>query len=341
MPDLASDRTVMFSDSAVWLNSLSTCVAVLDPMLSFVYANPAFVDATQRASWRGCPLSILGAAEPSILALIERVRENDESVVSRDEAWVEGRRADIAVSGIADGSFLLEVHTRATSNDSAPRLSASLRGLAHEMKNPLAGLRGAAQLLKRRIDDPDQRQLADLVISEADRLSALADRLLHPHGQAPLRSVNLHKIAERARALIGAEADAQLRLERDYDPSLPNVRADADAILQVLLNLLRNAMQASAKAITVRTRVERAAMISGESGRLALRIDVIDDGSGVPDELRESLFMPLVSGRVDGTGLGLALAQEIATAHGGQLTFQSRPGNTTFSLILPSERDGG
>jgi two-component system nitrogen regulation sensor histidine kinase GlnL len=333
-------------DADDWLAQATTGIAVVDRRFCFVYANPAFVELTHASGWRGAPLKILGEAEPAFAAVIERAHEVNVPVVSRSADVMLGgtmQRADISASMLSGERVLLELHVLGArlEDGAAPRVSESLRGLAHEMKNPLAGLRGAAQLLKRRIDDPDEQLLADLVISEADRLGALADRLLHPRGNPVLRAVNLHEIAERARALIAAEAGAEIKLDRDYDPSLPDIRGDADGLLQIVLNLMRNALQAEAKTITVRTRAEHGAIVGGRTLKRAQRLDVTDDGRGVPDELRESLFMPLVSGRADGSGLGLALAQEIAHEHGGQIAFRSRSGHTTFSLTLPAEPHDG
>jgi two-component system nitrogen regulation sensor histidine kinase GlnL len=334
------------NDAVDRLSQLSTAVAVVDRRFCFVYANPAFVELACATGWRGAPLKIVGEAEPAIARVIERAREVNVPVVSRSADVMLGGalcRVDLAASVLSSDDVLIEIHplgTRADDN-SAPRVSQSLRGLAHEIKNPLAGLRGAAQLLKRGTGDPDQQLLADLVISEADRLGALADRLLHPRGEAAMRAVNPHEVTERARALIVAEAGAEIALERDYDPSLPDIRGEPDNLLQVLLNLMRNAVQASAKTIAVRTRAELGAVVGGQTLKRALRIDVIDDGHGVPDDLRESLFMPLVSGRADGTGLGLAMAQEIAHEHGGQIAFLSRPGHTIFSLTLPMDPHDG
>jgi two-component system nitrogen regulation sensor histidine kinase GlnL len=323
------------------LHQLTTAVAVIDPRFCFVYANPAFVEMARASGWRGAPLKIIGEAEPIVAAMIERAREINVPIVSRSaDVMFSGTlcRVDMTASVLDSDDVLVEIHPLGTrlEDGAAPRVSESLRGLAHEMKNPLAGLRGAAQLLKRGTGDPDQQLLAELVISEADRLSALADRLLHPRGKASMRALNPHEVTERARALIIAEAGADIALDRDYDPSLPDIYGDADSLLQVLLNLMRNAMQADAKTITVRTRAEHGAVVGGYVLKRALRIDVIDDGRGVPDELRQSLFMPLVSGHTDGTGLGLALAQEVAHEHGGQLTFRSQPGRTVFSLTLPA-----
>lgn len=345
MPGDAYTNPRDLTDAADWLAQSATGLAVIDRRFCFVFANPAFVELTHASGWRGAPLKIVGEAEPALAAVIERAREVNVPVVSRSADVMFGgamQRVDIAASVLSDDRVLLELHVLGAKfeDGAAPRVSKSLRGLAHEMKNPLAGVRGAAQLLKRRIDDPDQQLLADLVISEADRLSALADRLLHPRGKA-MSNVNLHEIAERARALIAAEAGAEVKLDRDYDPSLPDLHGDADSLLQIVLNLMRNALQAGATTITVRTRAEHGAVVAGRTLKRAQRLDVIDDGHGVPEELRESLFMPLVSGRADGTGLGLALAQEIAHEHGGQIAFRSRAGHTTFSLTLPAETHHG
>ena len=323
------------------LDQLTAGIAVLDGDACFVHANPAFVELTGVARLRGQPLAVLGEPTDALAALIERVR-TEEGTLSLRGLGLDARdpplRVDVAVSPWVDGGCLLELRPAIVDQTHPPpRLSESLRGLAHEVKNPLAGLRGAAQLLKRRVAEPDLQRLADLIIAEADRLGTLTDRLLHPGGKPHLTAVNLHEVSERARALIAAEAAPTLKLARDYDPSLPTVRGDADRLLQLLLNLMRNAVQADAKSILVRTRAEHAAMIDGLPVRLALRVDVIDDGAGVPDAVRDTLFLPLVSGRSGGTGLGLALAQEIAHEHAGRINHSSRPGHTTFSLLLPLE----
>jgi two-component system nitrogen regulation sensor histidine kinase GlnL len=327
-------------------DKLVTGVAWLDENLRFIHVNPAFIDITGLARWRDCPLEALGTAAPALADLIARARATHSTLAVRGFELATRDpplRTDISVSA-DDDSVLIEIHAHGQHDSSAraaPRISQSLRGLAHEVKNPLAGLRGAAQLLLRRAVEPDQQRLADLIIVEADRLAALTDRLLRPGGEARLGAVNLHELSERALALISAEAAPELELDRDYDPSLPMLRGDADRLLQLLLNLLRNAMQAQASRIGVRTRAERGAVLNERPLRLAMRLDVIDNGAGVPDALRESLFLPLVSGRDEGTGLGLALAQEIAQEHGGQLDFTSRPGRTVFSLILPLEKAYG
>ncbi len=246
--------------------------------------------------------------------------------------------ADLLLQPLDDGRVMVEVHPLATDlHAGTTPLSATLRGFAHEVKNPLAGLRGAAQLLQRRVRDDDLRGLAAMVIAEADRLAALADGLLRHGGSARIAPVNVHELLERLEQLLLAEPDP-LQLRHDYDPSLPDTRGDGDRLLQVLLNLARNAREAGASSLVLRTRVEHGARLGERTVRAALRVDVVDDGRGVADALRDALFQPLVSGRPDGSGLGLALSREIALEHGGDLRYVSRPGETVFSLYLPMER---
>jgi two-component system nitrogen regulation sensor histidine kinase GlnL len=230
--------------------------------------------------------------------------------------------------------LLLEVLPAIGETATGTRLSESLRGFAHEVRGPLAGMRGAAQLLQRRLDAPDLHELADLIVGEVDRLATLSERLLHAGAKPRLARVNIHEIVERVAALASAGADS-LQVRRDYDPSLPMVSVDADRVQQALLNLARNALEAGARQLILRTRAEHSARIGEHAVRLAARIDVADDGHGIPAELADTLYEPLVSGRADGSGLGLAIAREIAREHGGDLTHVSRPGATVFSLLLP------
>lgn len=322
---------------------LVTAVAMLDSRLHFVRANAAFCELFDVGSpkLRDIALSDFGKAGLVLDPIARRAQVQQTAVASRGERimTVSGHlfSADITASAVTDG-VLLEIHRIAPEGAVAPpvRLSESLRGLAHEVKNPLAGIRGAAQLLKRRVAEPELAHLADMIMAEADRLANLADRLLHGGRKPHLSHVNLHEVIERARAVIASEAAPSVQLDRDYDPSLPRLRGDADRLLQLLLNLMRNALQAGAARVGVRTRAAHNVLIGDKPARLAARLDVIDDGRGVPESLGESLFLPLVSGRADGSGLGLALVQEIAREHGGIVVHDgSRPGQTVFSLLLP------
>lgn len=327
-----------------WAAQMATGMALVDADLRVRWINPALAEglALGAHSITGQLLGLL-LPDPDALAQAERALAEQRHVHWRSvELASPGGplfAADIHAQPL-DGGLLLEVHVLAEPMASGSPVSATLRGFAHELKNPLAGLRGAAQLLQRRVDNDDLRALARLIIDEADRLGALANRLLRNDGAARLDPVNVHQLLERLGELLLAEPSPP-RLRHDYDPSVPDLAGDADRLQQVLLNLARNAIEAGAHVLTLRTRVEHGVRLGERVLRTALRVDVIDDGEGIPDHLRGTLFEPLVSGRADGTGLGLALSREIAHEHGGELRCASRPGETVFSLYLPLEKPHG
>ncbi len=222
--------------------------------------------------------------------------------------------------------------------DSAKANRELVRNLAHEIKNPLGGIRGAAQLLQSELDSADLREYTEVIIKEADRLQDLVDRLLAPHRRARvLAEVNIHEVCEHVRSLLLAEYPRGLRVARDYDISIPPLTGDREQLVQVLLNLVRNAAQAlqGRGRIELRTRVARQVVIAKQLWKLALDLHVIDDGPGIPEGLRERIFFPLVSGRDGGTGLGLTLAQTFVQQHGGLIECDSRPGRTDFRILLP------
>lgn len=218
-----------------------------------------------------------------------------------------------------------------------------LRNLAHEVKNPLGGIRGAAQLLALDAASGEVTDYTTVIIHEVDRLQALVDRLLAPHQGAPAwAQLNIHEVCERVRTLVLAEFARGLRIERDYDASLPSLLGDRERLIQALLNVVRNAAQALAERIArgdarivLRTRIARQVTLGGQRHRLAIRLDVEDNGPGIPQALRERIFQPLVTGRADGSGLGLTLAQTYVQQHGGTLECDSLPGQTRFTLVLP------
>lgn len=249
--------------------------------------------------------------------------------------------ADLWLSPVADGAWC-EAHPVDEFPGSDPSellplaLSASLKGLAHELRNPLAGIKGAAQLLARRAD-ADARELTALIESEVERLAGLVERLLSPAPARPFEPVNVHLVLERVLRLAESEAGWATQLLRDYDPSLPEFPGDADRLTQAVWNLVRNAIEAGANSVQLRTRAEHHVRIGEEAHPLALRLEIVDDGRGVAPDLTEQVFLPLVSGRAEGTGLGLALAQQVAREHRGSLGFRSRPGHTVFTLLMPLE----
>ncbi|MBN2700917.1 MAG: PAS domain-containing sensor histidine kinase, partial [Methylothermaceae bacterium] len=213
-----------------------------------------------------------------------------------------------------------------------------LRGLAHEIKTPLGGLRGAAQLLATELTDPALSEYTDVIIAEADRLKALIDRLLAPNQPPRMIELNIHQILERVSQVLAAEYPT-LAFRRDYDPSLPPIHGDPDQLIQAFLNIARNAAQAleGDGEITLRTRIKRRVTIRQQHHRQAVRIDIIDAGPGIAPELLDQIFYPMITSRPDGTGLGLSIAQTLVTRHGGMIECQSQPGRTCFSIYLPLE----
>lgn len=224
-----------------------------------------------------------------------------------------------------------------------------LRNLAHEIKNPLGGIRGAAQLLEAELRTSEQREFTRVIISEADRLQSLLDRVLAPHREPRVvDNLNIHEVCERVRAVMMAEFPAGLRVTRDYDASVPNFRGDREQLIQALLNIVRNSAQALTERIVqddarieIRTRIARQVTFARRHCRLALDLRVIDNGPGVPDEIRDRIFDPLVSGREGGSGLGLALAQSYIHENDGMIDFDSEPGRTEFRILLPLESAPG
>jgi two-component system nitrogen regulation sensor histidine kinase GlnL len=216
---------------------------------------------------------------------------------------------------------------------------AVLRGLAHEIKNPLGGLRGAAQLLEDELEDRGRREYTRIIIHEADRLRNLVDRMMGPATPPRLQPVNIHQLFEHVRSLLLAEYPVGVVIQRDYDPSLPELPGDPEQLIQALLNIARNAAQAinGQGVIRFRTRAERNLVIGQRRHRLVLWAEIEDNGPGVAEELRERIFFPLVTGRAEGTGLGLAIARSIVHQHHGAIECISRPQQTIFRISLPLE----
>ncbi len=339
------------------LESAATAVLWFDGESRLGWLNPAAEDLLG--------ISLLGGRRPraeDLFAETEAMRQavsraigERERVSLRDcQLTLPGNRGqqmvDAVFTRLEDDSLLMELVSRERPRrimdeslqqgrrDAARQL---VRGLAHEIRNPLGGMRGAVQLLARRLKDPALRRHTDIILAEADRLGALVDRLLGPD-RLNRRALNIHEPLEHVHNLVAAEAPAGVRIERLYDPSLPEVLADRDQLVQVFLNIARNALQAISESgvIRFRTRAARQVTFAGRRHRLALCVQIEDDGPGIPPELRDSLFYPLVSGRKDGDGLGLAIANELIARHRGLIEVDSRPGATCFSIYLPLGGNG-
>ncbi len=342
------------------LDAMVTGVFLLDQDLRVQYLNAAaqtlFGLGANQAHGRRITELARGAAV--LLPLFERASAGLESVVQRELAWPgpggTDRALDCAVTQVTlpatGASLLLEIeditqHRRLTrENALLAQLGGSrlmVRQLAHEIKNPLGGVRGAAQLLERELLDPNLREYTRVIISEADRLKNLLDSMLGPARPPAKQLVNVHELLERVYHLLRSEAPEGVVVDRDYDPSLPPLTADPNHIIQAMLNLGRNALQALASGgvpaprLVLRTRAAGNSSAGPRRHRPAASIQFEDNGPGVPPEIRDTLFYPLVSGRADGSGLGLGIAQDLVTRHGGLIEFDSAPGRTIFVISLP------
>lgn len=212
-----------------------------------------------------------------------------------------------------------------------------VRGLAHEIKNPLGGLRGAAQLLDLELQDPELKEYTQIIIAESDRLQDLMDKMLGPNKPAHKSLLNIHEVLERVRQLVAAEANNTILLRTDYDPSIPELYADKNQLIQAFLNIVRNAVQAikSDGEIVIKTRIQRHMTIGRKRYKLTIKIDITDSGPGIKPELMGQIFYPMITGRAEGTGLGLSIAQSLINQHNGLIECESEPGRTVFSIYLP------
>ena len=358
---MAAELQALRIEGTELLDSLVTGVFLLDRDYQVTYLNAAGQTLLGLSPNQalGRRLTDLSRGAETLLPLFERARQGGEGVVQRELAWPApggtDRILDCAVTEVAFGSrggLLLEIeditqHKRLTrENALLAQLGGSrlmVRQLAHEIKNPLGGLRGAAQLLERELLDPALREYTRVIISEADRLTNLLDSMLGP-GRPPAKQlINVHELLERVYHLLRSEAPEGVTVDRDYDPSLPPLTVDPNHIIQAMLNLGRNAVQALAGArvdnprLTLRTRVAVNVGIGGRGHRSVASIQFEDNGPGVASEIRDTIFYPLVSGRADGTGLGLGIAQDLVSRHGGLIEFDSAPGRTIFVIYLPMD----
>ena len=332
------------------LDLLATAVVVLDEELVVRYANPAAENLLTAGakSLIGQRFLALFAERAELERSLAEARVTHWDYSAQNVSYIRGGRAVVPLSCTvtridAFGAALLAElrpleqqlriarEERQLFEQQANR--ELIRNLAHEIKNPLGGLRGSAQLLERELDRPELREYTQVIIKEADRLQLLMDRMLTPHRAPRLEPVVFHEVLERVRSLIRAEF--AIEVQRDYDPSLPEASGDREQLIQAVLNIARNSAQAGAASIVFRTRSVRQVTILRQRHRLALELQVVDDGPGVPEDIQDRVFNPLVSGREGGTGLGLSLAQTFIQYHKGVIEFESRPGHTIFRILIP------
>lgn len=342
------------------LDNLSTTVLLFNKHLCLHYLNPAAESLFEISARRLLGLSVsqlLGNSE-TIEQMLSEALESNHAITQR-ETTIElshGRKitVDLTVTPLIESHKTQEVLVEMAQLDRLLRISRDedllsqhnavqeiLRGLAHEVKNPLGGLHGAAQLLERQLKEAELKEYTQIIISEADRLQNLVNRMLGPNALPNMQWTNIHEILERVRHLVAVEVGDRIPIKRDYDPSIPEFQADQDQLIQAVLNLLRNAAQSidTQGTILLRTSILRQFTIGHIRHKLVAKIEIIDDGPGVPPEIRAHIFYPMVTGRAEGSGLGLSIAQSLIQQHGGLIECQSIPGNTVFSLLLPLEKD--
>jgi two-component system, NtrC family, nitrogen regulation sensor histidine kinase GlnL len=338
---------------------LATLVAVVHTDGSVLFANSALEDAlgTSRRTIEGSQLPDC-FTEPHILQNALEGAGSNEFAALRYDAWLKRLAHDpmpvhvIVAQTEEPGQIIVELlplEQQAKQDreerliDQAQANKELIRNLAHEIKNPLGGIRGAAQLLQMEIESKDLTEYTQVIIHEADRLQTLVDRLLAPHRRPHVvGDVNIHEVCERVRSLILAEFPRGLRVTREYDISIPEFRGDREQLIQAVLNIAHNACQALAERIaagdahlTFRTRIARQVTFGKQRYRLALELHVIDNGPGVPDSIKDRIFYPLVSGREGGSGLGLTLAQTFVQQHHGLIECDSVAGRTDFKILIP------
>ncbi len=346
------------ADVNVTLDQLSTAVLVCDREHKLLHVNTAaeaLLD-TSAAKLKQASVEQLFPRNTALMQAISQAIEAGRSFAKRDislrRRQSDEERVDCIISpwrgegGKSAGALIELVSTaryRRIQTENAMVLqnratAALMQGLAHEIKNPLGGIRGATQLLERELSDGGLREFTQVIIEEADRLRKLVDRMLAPSRTLCTEEISIHEILEHVHRLVALEAPSRVSIMRDYDPSLPNIAGDRDSLVQVFMNLLRNALQAlrdGGGTITLRTRAERQFTIGTILHRVVLRVDIIDDGPGVAPDIAEQIFLPMVSGSSSGSGLGLPIAQALVDRHSGFVSFSSTPGRTVFSVWLP------
>ena len=335
------------------LELLSTAVLMLDESLQVTYANPAA--ETLLAHGRK---HLLGAPFERVVPGNARFAKRLAQAVAEDAGFTENEFT-LEIAGqpttlgcvalpVSEGPARLLLELRELDQQLRIAREAKIleqqqanreliRNLAHEIKNPLGGIRGAAQLLERELPGPELREFTQVIVKEADRLQSLMNRLLTPSRLPQIEMINVHEVMERVRTLVLAEHPEALVVDRDYDVSLPDLPGDKESLIQAVLNVARNAAQAMGGSgqIAFRTRIERQVTIARMRYRLAVALEIEDNGPGVPESLADKIFYPLVTGREGGSGLGLSLAQSYVHQHQGLIEFESVPGRTCFTILLP------
>ena len=360
------------------LDNLNTAVVLLDGQLNVLCINPSaeMLLGVSSNKITAKPIGQLLIDDALITAVKDTLTSNHPFTQRERTVQINDRKVTVDVSvqpipfdnasGKNEIRLLIEFsqldrHLRISKEENLlaqhETIRALLRSMAHEVKNPLGGIRGAAQLLERELANPDLAEYTQVIIDEVDRLKKLVNRMLGPNARPNQILVNIHSVTERVRSLLKADKSRDVKIYFDYDPSIPEVLFDPEHLIQAVLNIVRNAAQAlveqdlkqdsaqassnsidgheKEKTITIKTRVMRHFNIGHKRYKLVAKMDIIDNGPGISEQMQERIFMPLITGRAEGTGLGLSIAQSLVSQNGGLIECHSRPGKTVFSLLLP------
>jgi two-component system nitrogen regulation sensor histidine kinase GlnL len=337
------------------LEHLDTAVLEFNYQLELIYMNPS-AETLMARSFRqvqGQSIDKLCQPESKLTPLLKNVLKTDQPITRRElELQLSPGNSttiNVTISPIPGEGLLVEIQSvgrlYAISQESRRQKEYNttlhlLRGLAHEIKNPLGGIRGAAQLLDAELGNPENKEYTHVIIKETDRQQKLIDQMGGPKRPPQKQSLNIHEVTEHVFKLISAESTDDILLERDYDPSLPTIKADKDQLIQAVLNVARNALeslQGSNGTISFKTRSLRKYTIAGTRHPLVMQLSILDDGPGIQEDLQAQIFFPMVSSKPTGTGLGLPIAQSLINANGGLINFQSSLGHTCFDFLLPFE----
>ena len=340
------------------LGNLSTAILMVDGAMHVVFSNQAAENLLKESfgQMRGKCLSKIFANGNELAGMVEEAYTSEALITARQMLLLSPGKTtitvDVTVTPILDAHQVLielipmdrylRIDRDAAIKENHDVTKQMVRGLAHEIKNPLGGIKGSAQLLARELPEETLTEYTNIIIEETDRLTSLVDRMLGPNTLPKKGTITIHEVLERAAKLIELETEDLLVL-RDYDPSIPTLDLDPEMMVQALLNVVRNSMQALENTphptITLTTRIERQFTISGKRHKVVVRLDIKDNGPGIPDEIKDHLFYPMISKRPGGTGLGLTFAQSIITQHGGMIEFDSEPGETVFTIFLPLSKE--
>lgn len=342
------------------LDHLTTAILLFDSDLTLIYINTAgeiiLADSARHLVGHNAH-QLFKSFNPALLGNLQQCLSMVEPLI--DHATIFNRLGqsvtiNLCATPLLQAEQVHEVLVELQQIDSQLRISKDeqlltqqntarllIRGLAHEIKNPLGGLRGAAQLLDLELHSPDLKEYTQIIIAESDRLQSLVDKMLGPNRLPHKTVLNIHEVLERVRNVVQAESVGNLSIECDYDPSIPDIHADKDQLIQAFLNITRNAVQATDGKghIIIKSRIQRHINIGRKRYRLTVKCDIIDDGPGIDAEMLKQIFYPMVTGRADGTGLGLSIAQALIGQHNGLIECSSEPGHTVFSIFLPVGTD--